>query len=98
VTEIPSMFDDVIHPRHRLQICAVLADVEMLDFATVRETVDISESSLSKHVKLLAEAGYVVVDKTRHGSRTRTWLALTTAGRTAYTGHLAELRRIAGLG
>lgn len=90
-------FDGVIHPRNRLQICALLADAEAIDFTTVRETLEISESSLSKHVKYLSEAGYVLVKKTRHGSRTRTWLSLSKIGRAAYNGHLAELRRIAGL-
>ncbi len=90
-------FDETIHPRNRLQICAILADAEAIDFATVREALDISESSLSKHVKYLSEAGYVTVTKSRHGSRTRTCLSLSKAGRAAYNGHLAELRRIAGL-
>ena len=87
-------FDEVIHPRNRLQICAILADVEAIDFPTVRETLNISESSLSKHVKYLSDAEYLTVTKKPHGKRTRTWLSLTASGRTAYEGHLAELRRI----
>lgn len=89
-------FDDVIHPRHRFQICAILAEVEAIDFAGLRETLDISESSLSKHVKYLSDAGYLTVEKLPNGRRTRTWLSLTEAGRTAYEGHLTELRRIIG--
>ncbi len=90
-------FDAVIHPAHRLQICAMLAAVDSLAFATVRETLDVSESVLSKQVKILQEAGYVVVTKTRRQPHSRTWLALTTRGRRALSGHLAELRRIADL-
>ena len=91
------VFDEVVHAPNRLQICAMLAAVEALDFATVRQSLAISDSVLSKHVKVLAEAGYVHTSKTPHGSRTRTWLALTDAGRAALEGHLAELRRIAAL-
>lgn len=89
-------FDDVIHARNRLQVCALLASAEALDFRTVRETLEVSESVLSKHVRHLTEAGYLDVEKKPHGIRTRTWLSLTDLGRTAYEGHLAELRRIVG--
>lgn len=89
-------FDEVIHPRYRFQICAILVEVDAIDFATLRESVQISDSSLSKHLRYLSDAGYVMVDKKPNGRRTRTWLSLTDAGRTAYAGHLAELRHIVG--
>ncbi|MGK4582149.1 transcriptional regulator [Kitasatospora sp. HPMI-4] len=90
-------FDEVIHPPHRLQICAMLATVDSLGFAVVREALGISDSVLSKQVRILQEAGYVSVTKKAAKSRMYTWLALTPQGRTALAGHLAELRRIADL-
>jgi DNA-binding PadR family transcriptional regulator len=45
----------------------------------------------------LENAGYVQVIKGYHGKRPRTWLALTDAGRTAYTGYLTTLNEILGL-
>lgn len=90
-------FDEVVHAPNRLQITAMLAPVEALEFGTVRHALSISDSVLSKHVKVLAEAGYVSAAKTPHGSRTRTWLSLTPAGHAALDGHLAELRRIAAM-
>jgi DNA-binding MarR family transcriptional regulator len=90
-------FDEVVHAPNRLQICAMLAAVDALEFATVRDALTVSDSVLSKHVKVLVEAGYVEITRTPHGSRTRTWLALTTAGRAALGGHLAELHRIAAM-
>lgn len=97
VIMIEPRFNETIHPRNRLHICAILADTEAIDFPTLRETMSISESSLSKHIKYLSEAGYVTVAKARHHSRTRTWLSLSKTGRAAYDSHLEELRRIAGL-
>jgi DNA-binding MarR family transcriptional regulator len=47
-------------------------------------------------VKQLEDAGYVKVRKATITSRVRTSLALTTAGRTAFAAHVAELRRITG--
>ena len=84
--------DPVIHAPNRLQMCCMLAAVDTIDFATVREALDVSESVLSKHVKTLEEAGYVRVRKAASDGRQRTWLALTGDGRKALKGHLAALK------
>jgi DNA-binding MarR family transcriptional regulator len=89
-------FDPTIHAPPRLQICARLAAVETVDFATVREMLDVSESVLSKHVKTLEDAGYVAVRKAASEGRQRTWLSLTAAGRRAFAGHAAALRALVG--
>ena len=86
--------DPVIHAPNRLQICCMLAAADTIDFATIRESLDVSESVLSKHVKLLEEAGYLSVSKTPSGGRVRTWLALTGPGRKALKGHLAALNAL----
>lgn len=88
------LFDEVVHARNRLQICALLADVESMSFATVRETLDVNDYVVSKHVKVLVEAGYVETSKARDHGRPQTWLRLTGAGQTAFRGHLAALREM----
>ena len=94
MTAVEPRFDAVVHAPPRLQICGLLAAVDTMDFATVRDTVGVSDSVLSKHVKQLEEAGYVKVGKATIASRQRTSLSLTKAGRAAFTAHVAELRRI----
>jgi DNA-binding MarR family transcriptional regulator len=89
-------FDEVVHAPNRLQICAILSAVESADFATVREGLGVADSVLSKHVRVLHEAGYVEIHKATCASRVRTSLSLTEAGRTAYDGHAAALRAIVG--
>ena len=84
--------DTVIHAPNRLQMCCMLAAVDTIDFATVREALDVSESVLSKHVKTLEEAGYVKVKKVASEGRQRTWLSLSKSGREALRGHLAALK------
>ncbi len=84
----------MIHAPNRFQICYLLAAVQEMDFATVREIVDVSESVLSKQVKQLEDADYVSVTKRTRDSRVRTWLALTRAGRGALDAHLAALRAL----
>lgn len=84
--------DPVIHAPNRLQMCCMLAAVDTMDFSTVREALDVSESVLSKHVKTLEDAGYLKVRKAASGGRQRTWLSLSGAGRKALTAHLAALK------
>lgn len=84
--------DPVIHAPNRLQMCCMLAAVDTIDFATVREALDVSESVLSKHVKTLEEAGYVRVKKVASDGRQRTWLSLSKQGRQALKSHLAALK------
>ncbi len=93
----PPVFDSVIHAPGRLQICAMLAAADRVEFATVRDAIEVSDSVMSKHIKLLEEAGYVTATKAARDGRSRTWLSLTDAGRRVFRAHVAELNRLAGL-
>ena len=86
--------DEVIHAPVRLSIIAALADVDEAEFALVRDTVEISDSVLSKQARQLEDAGYVKIRKGYVGRRPRTWLSLTAAGRKALDRHLAARRAI----
>ncbi|MFA6112775.1 MAG: transcriptional regulator [Sphingomonas sp.] len=90
-------FDPVIHPPARLQIMAVLAAVQDAEFAMLRETADVSDSVLSKHLSALSEAGYVRLRKAAMDGRQRTWASLTRPGRVAFRGHVAALQALAGV-
>lgn len=86
-------FDEVVHAPHRLRICALLAPMESVEFSALREDLGVADSVLSKHLKVLVDAGYAVLDKpTGRGRRVRTWARLTPAGRRALDGHLAALQ------
>ncbi|GAA1149651.1 transcriptional regulator [Nesterenkonia lutea] len=93
-------FDETIHAPVRLRICGLLRPVDHLDFAVLRDTLEVSDATLSKHLKTLAGAGYVSSSKAasagRGDARQITWLSLTRAGRSAFSAHLQALREIAG--
>ena len=91
-----SAFDPIIHPTHRLRICAALEPWDDYEFSDLRKVVGVSDSVLSKHVRTLEEAGYVEIGKSTIASRVRTRLSLTKAGRAAFAAHVAELQRITG--
>ncbi len=87
--------DEVIHAPVRFSIVASLAGADEAEFSAVRDTVEVSDSVLSRQVSTLEAAGYVKVRKGYVGKRPRTWLSLTAAGRAAYERHLTALRAIA---
>lgn len=69
-----------------------------LDFASLAEILQASDSVLSKAISHLQDAGYVVGRKGYVGSRPRTWVRATAAGHEAFAGHLRALREIVELG
>ncbi|MCC5856040.1 MAG: transcriptional regulator [Idiomarina sp.] len=89
--------DPIIHPPKRLQICALLVGVTEMDFSTLRETLDVSDSVLSKQLKYLEDADYVAARKVLQDGRQRTWLTLTKQGRAAFAAHVQALRAIADI-
>jgi DNA-binding MarR family transcriptional regulator len=89
-------FDDLIHAPVRLRICAALDHVREIEFGALQSLLDISKSALSKHLSVLAEAGYIEQRRAVRDTRQRVWLRLTDTGRAAYRGHVAALQRIVG--
>lgn len=98
-TGVPAGFDDTIHAPVRLRISGILRHVEQVDFAVLRDTLGITDATLSKHVKVLVDAGYATTTKSRSAGRADarrlTWIAQTRPGRDAFDAHVEELRRIA---
>jgi DNA-binding MarR family transcriptional regulator len=90
----PDGFDAVLHPPARLQIAAVLANVDSAEFARLRTITAVSDSVLSKHLSALAEAGYIVLKKAAVDGRQRTWASLTGGGRKAFKRHVAALEAL----
>lgn len=90
------LFDELIHAPIRLRLCAGLATVQWAEFAQLRETLKISDSVLSKHLKQLSDVGYLQVERFLKAGRSHLRVSLTSKGRAAYVGHVAALRAITG--
>lgn len=90
-----SHFDEIVHAPQRLRILAMIDAVAGdLEFAVLRDALDVADSVLSKHLKVLSEAGYVTVRKVATIGRPRTWIGLTALGAEAYRAHVAALREL----
>lgn len=90
--------DPVIATTTRLSIVAILAAAKEIEFAAVRDSVELSDSALSKQASALEAAGYVRIRKGYVGKRPRTWLSLTPLGRHAFAAHVAALNAIVARG
>ena len=92
-------FHELIHAPVRLRICGLLRPVDEVEFAVLRDTLELKDANLSKNLKLLADAGLVSTRKefspVRHDARRLTWASLTEAGHAAFSAHLAALQAIA---
>lgn len=89
-------FDEVIHAPIRLRICGLLAASDSVRFDVLRDTLGISDATCSKHLKTLADAGYVTIEK-KSGLTRRypiTWVSLTWQGLAAFSAHVEALRQI----
>ncbi|MGW4467997.1 transcriptional regulator [Micromonospora sp. NPDC004704] len=88
-------FDDLIHAPYRLRICAMLAASEAVEFSTLRDTLGVSDSVLSKQLSPLSGAGYITT-KREMGlpRRGRMWVSLTSQGRRAFAAHAEALQSL----
>lgn len=86
--------DEVVHQRTRLGILAVLAEAGRAQFGFVRDTLELTDGNLSRHLQILEEAGYAETEKGYDGRRPRTWVRITRSGRRALDVELASLRAL----
>ncbi|GII79029.1 MarR family transcriptional regulator [Sphaerisporangium rufum] len=86
--------DPMIHTPVRLSIMAALAAADKVEFRFLRDTIEVSDSLLSKHMLTLEESGYVRVEKAFVGKKPGTWYFLTPTGREAFQAYVATLEKI----
>jgi len=78
----------------RLRLMTTLTAVSEAEFSTLRDTLNVSDSVLSKHLAALAEVRYVKSRKGVHLGRRTTWVSLTSTGGRALSAHVAVLREL----
>ena len=86
--------DKVVHEPARLLILSMLRVVKRADFVFLQSQTGLTAGNISSHVRKLADAGYVVVDKGFRGNRPQTMLSLSPAGRAALRTYLQTMQRV----
>ena len=94
MTHPANELDDVVHQRVRLGILAVLVEARRAKFSYLRDSLELTDGNLSRHLQVLDDAGYVKVTKAFEGKRPRTWASVTKKGRTAFHAEVQALRAL----
>jgi DNA-binding MarR family transcriptional regulator len=87
--------DPVIHAPVRLRLMGIAKNLPEVEYAALRDRLEISDSVLSKHLAALTDVGYVTLRKGKLAGRSRTWVSVTDLGSRALDDHVAALRRLA---
>ncbi len=86
--------DETVHQRIRLGILTVLAETAECAFTALRDQLQLSDGNLSRHLRVLEDAGLVEIRKGYEGRKPCTWLKLTRQGGTALRQELAALEEL----
>ena len=78
----------------RLAALGILSSAKRVEFAYLRDQLDLSDSDLSKQLKVLADAGYVTSTRTGKGTTRTSWFEITPDGRKALKSHAKALQAL----
>ena len=87
--------DKVIHERARLGILTSLVTHHQgLSFVQLKKLCSLTDGNLSRHIKVLSEAGFVSVEKSFVDNRPNTFCRVTEAGQSAFATYIEVLETI----
>lgn len=94
------VLDETIHQPTRLRIMTLLVSVpepDRLAYGFIQQTLGLTGGNQTIHLRKLEAAGFLAITKEFEGSKPRTWLQATRAGRKAYAEYLSNLEKALGL-
>jgi len=87
--------DRACHEKARLGIVSSLCGHEDgLLFSELKQLCALTDGNLSRHLQVLEQAGFVLIEKTSAGRRSQTRCRLTGTGRARFAEYLQELERV----
>ena len=82
----------IFHEPKRLAMIAAVAEAAAgLSFSEIKEACGLTDGNLNRHLKLLEEEKIVITKKALAGSRARTIVRLSAAGRRKFVKYLESL-------
>ncbi len=87
ISQLNKAFDS----RIRLGIMSILAVNDKVEFAALKEMLELTDGNLASHISALEKLNYVEVTKQFIGKKPNTSYRITEAGRKAFTQHLNAL-------
>ena len=89
--------NETIHQPVRLRIMAALVTLEPtdeVDFTYLRDLLEVTDGNLGAHLRKLAEAGYISVNKVFVERKPHTYVSATPEGRRVFQEHVKALESI----
>lgn len=80
--------------RVRLGVMSILLVADAVDFATLKERLQITDGNLASHLSALEKLNYISVSKQFIGKKPNTSYSATTAGKKAFSEHIDALERL----
>ncbi len=96
-TNVHNFLDELnkaFESRVRLGMMSLLVVQEEMDFARLKESLQLSDGNLASHMQALEKLGYVEVRKQFVGRKPNTQYAATHLGRSAFSAHLISLEKL----
>lgn len=96
-TNVHNFLDELnkaFESRVRLGMMSLLVVQEEMDFARLKESLQLSDGNLASHMQALEKLGYVEVRKQFVGRKPNTQYAATDLGRSAFSAHLISLEKL----
>jgi len=82
--------------RIRLGIMSILSVNDSVDFAAMKELLELTDGNLASHLRTLEDVGYIVASKRFIGRKPNTSYAVTEVGKSAFKTHLDALEKLIG--
>ena len=89
--------NEIIHQPARLRIMSVLVSLDcdlQPSFNYLKDVLELTDGNLGAHLRKLEEAGYIEICKTFVNNKPHTYVTATSAGRRAFSEHVAALQDI----
>lgn len=84
----------ILHQPIRTKIVAYLANLQEVDFTTLKKNLGLTDGHMSTHMKTLIEENYVGVKKEFVHQKPRTTYHLTETGKSAFKQYLEALKKL----
>ncbi len=84
--------DPVLNVTVRLAVVSVLIKVKQADFNTLLDITQTTQGNLSHQLKKLADAKYVIIQKTFKGNYPQTICRLTGTGKKAFSRYVDNIK------
>ena len=89
--------NETIHQPVRLRIMAALVTLDEgneVDFAYLRDLLQVTDGNLGAHLRRLEEAGFIAINKTFIERKPRTFVSATQEGRMIFRDHVNAMETI----